>query len=155
MDGTKTQNVIACVTGNDKLQVFQEVLEHSDFFQNIEERLKGSGKDRQLFKIVIKPNFMVFLTSKDPSSHTDPELVDFLVRGLLERGFREIYVVESQNVLGKWYHNRDVLTVASACGYKNIGYRLVDLTQEAVLHSFDGVLVPLRESTTSWKECQV
>ncbi len=74
MDGTKTQNVIACVTGNDKLQVFQEVLEHSDFFQNIEERLKRSGKDRQLFKIVIKPNFMVFLTSKDPSSLLDLRL---------------------------------------------------------------------------------
>lgn len=140
MDQRETESTVACVTGDDKFRVFQEVMEHSRFFHDIEERFKRSRKDREAFKIAIKPNFMVFLTQKDPSSYTDPELADFLIERLLEKGFREIFVVESRNVLGKWYHNREVATVASACGYQDKGYRLIDLTLDAVSHTFEGVL---------------
>lgn len=105
------QSVVACVMGDDKFQLLQEVLECSRFFADIEEHLTGSGKDRTRSRIAIKPNFMVFLSSKDPSSHTDPELVDFRVKRLLDRGFNQIFVVELQNVPGKWYHNREVLNV--------------------------------------------
>lgn len=152
MNERKTSNnIVACLKGDDKIGTFQEVIERSYFFQDVEEKFEKSGKSRNSFKIAIKPNFMVFLTKKDPSSYTDPELVDFLIEGLLERGFREIYVVESQNVLGKWYQNRDVLTVASACGYKGKGYKLIDLTLDAVPHTFDGTLGKHYVGKT-WKE---
>ena len=140
MDEGKTKDTVACVKGDNKLKALQEVMEYSRFFNHIEESFKRSGKAREAFKIAIKPNFMVFLTMKDPSSYTDPELVDFLVERLLEKGFRKIYVVESRNVLSKWYHNRDVTAVASACGYKGRGYRIIDLTIDAVPYTFCGVL---------------
>ena len=135
-----SESVIASVKDDDKLRALQEVMEYSNFFDNLDESFKKSGKDKDKFKVVIKPNFMVFLTKKDPSNFTDPQMVDFLVEKLLENGFSDIYVVESQNVLGQWYENRDVATVASACGYINKNYKLVDLTLDAVPHKFDGVL---------------
>lgn len=136
----KTESVVACIKGDDKFKVLKEVIDHSNFFNDIEKCFKKSGKDKDKFKVVIKPNFMVFLTKKDPSDFTDPQMVDFLVEKLLENGFSDIYMVESQNVLGQWYENRDVATVASACGYNNKNYKLVDLTLDAVPHKFDGVL---------------
>lgn len=136
----QAESVVACIKGDDKLKVLQEVIEHSHFFQDIEECFKKSKKDRNKFKVVIKPNFMVYLTKKDPSSYTDPDMIDFLVEKLIEKGFKDIYMVESRNVLGKWYENRGVEAVASACGYNNKNYKLVDLTLDAVPYKFDGVL---------------
>lgn len=140
MDERSVIGTVACVKDNDKLKALREVIKYSNFIDHIEKCFKISGKERDTFKIAIKPNFMVLLTKQDPSSYTDPELVDFLVEWLLERGFKDIYIVESRNVLGKWYHNRDVATVALACGYKGRGYRLIDLTVEAVPYTFEGVL---------------
>ena len=146
-----SESVIASVKDDDKLRALQEVMEYSNFFDNLDESFKKSGKDKNTFTIVIKSNFMVFLTKKDPSSYTDPELIDFLVGKLLERGYTRICVVESQNVLGKWYTNRDVKTVALACGYKSKNYTLIDLTLDAIPHKFNGQLGQHYIGKT-WKE---
>ncbi len=137
---SKPESVVACIKGDDKLNTLKAVIEHSNFFNDIENSFKESGKDKNKFNVVIKPNFMVFLNKRDPSNYTDPQMVDFLVDRLLEHGFSNIYVVESQNVLGQWYENRDVATVASTCGYISKKYKLVDLTLDAVPHKFEGVL---------------
>jgi hypothetical protein len=83
---------------------------------------------------------MGFHFSKDKSAHTDPELVEYLIDRLWERGFENIKVVESRNVLGKWYENRDVRTVAQVAGYSSKNYEIVDLTLEAIPFTFGGEL---------------
>lgn len=144
-------NKVFCLTGDGKIAIFEEIIEQSCFFDDIEECFLNSGKEKKAFKIAIKPNFMVFLTKNDPSNYTDSELVEYLVKGLLNRGFMDINIVESQNVLGQWYFNRDVATVAGYCGYSGNGYRIVDLTLDAVPYNFGGKLGDHFVGST-WKE---
>lgn len=131
---------VVCLMGEDKRHLLQAVMDRTLFLQEVETRLAQSGKERSAFRIVIKPNFMVFLSRKDPSSYTDPQLVEFLIDRLQERGFTNLAVVESRNVLGKWYRNREVATVASAAGYSARNYKLVDLSLEPLAYDFGGTL---------------
>lgn len=134
----RPESLVASVEHDDKLRALDEVLKVTSFFADVDECLKKSGKAKADFLIAIKPNFMVFYSSKDPSSHTDPELVDHLTKGLRQRGFTNLKVVESRNVLGKWYENRDVKTVARAAGYTSTNYEIIDLTLEAIPFTFGG-----------------
>jgi uncharacterized protein (DUF362 family) len=130
--------IIASIKKDDKFLAFEEVLEKTSFFGDLNKNLRSSGKAKADFLIVIKPNFMLFHSSKDKSAHIDHELVEYLVDRLWERGFENIKVVESKNVLGKWYENRDVKIVAQAAGYSSNHYEIVDLTLEAVPFKFGG-----------------
>lgn len=138
MAHNRVKHLVACVKSDDKFAALAEVLEKTNFFKEVAEKLKNSGKQASGFLIAIKPNFMVFHSSKDHSAHTDPELVEYLVDRLWDHGYRNIKVVESQNVLGKWYENRDVKTVARAAGYSGKNYEIVDLSLEAVPYHFGG-----------------
>lgn len=133
-----TEQIIASVKSDDKFSAFEEVLEKTSFFDDLNKNLKNSGKAKADFLIAIKPNFMVFHSSKDKSAHTDPELVEYLIDRMQERAFENIKVVESRNVLGKWYENRDVKTVAQVAGYSSKNYEIVDLTLEAIPFKFGG-----------------
>ena len=57
--GTTT---VAVMKGDDKFELFDKVLEQTRFFEILNKRFKETGKTREDFSVVIKPNFM-FLTS--------------------------------------------------------------------------------------------
>ncbi len=126
--------------GPDKRALLDAALVEAGFYERLEERLRSSGKPREDLRVAIKPNFMVLTTPDDPTVCTDVELVEHLVSRLRERGLRAIAVVESENSLGQWYGNRTVEAVARIAGYREDGYRIVNLTRNAVPYTYRGVL---------------
>jgi len=132
---------VVAIKGEDKLAVLSRALEESGFFEALERRFKETGETRENFSVVIKPNFMFMHAKKDVSTYTDPELVEALIDKIVERGFPNIALVESQSTYGNYYRNREVLKVATYIGYStNKNYRIVDLTEEMVPYDFGGRL---------------
>jgi uncharacterized protein (DUF362 family) len=132
---------VVVVKGEDKFGMLDSVLEQTKFFDILEKRLNDSGKSREDFSVVIKPNFMFMHSKKDISSFTDPELVEALINKIAERGFSNIAMVEAQSTLGNYYKNREVVKVAEYVGYStDKNYRIVDLTEEMVPYDYGGRL---------------
>lgn len=126
---------------SDRFDILMQTLEGAGFWQVLDATWKGSGKSKEEFSIVIKPNIMMFYSGRDMSVITDPLMVEYLIDRIHERGFTNIVVIESQNVYGNWFRNRDVLTVAVAAGYHaDRNYRIVDIFREKVSHKYPGRL---------------
>lgn len=137
---TDEQTKVVVVRGEDKFEALDQVLIQSEFYEVLDRRWQELGKERADFLIAVKPNIMMAYSREDPSTITDPELVEYLIDQLAQRGFGNAAVVESQNVYGNWFHHRDVVTVANHFGYTGKNYRIVDLTEEKVPYEYDGRL---------------
>jgi uncharacterized protein (DUF362 family) len=132
---------VVALKGEDKFQLLDQVLQDTKFFEILEKRFQTSGKSREAFAVVIKPNFMFMHSKRDPSSYTDPELVEALIDKIAARGFTNLALVESQTTYGNYYNNREVVKVAEYIGYSaRKNYRLVDLTQEMAPYDYGGRL---------------
>ncbi len=132
---------VVALKGEDKFDVLNRVLEETGFFEILETRFQDTGKSREDFSVVIKPNFMFMHSKTDISTYTDPELVEALIDKIVERGFPNIALVESQSTYGNYYRNREVLKVATYIGYSTEkNYRIVDLTEEMVPYDYGGRL---------------
>ena len=132
---------VVAIKGDDKLEVLDRVLEETGFFEILETRFQDTGKSREDFSVVIKPNFMFMHSKRDISTYADPELVEALIDKIAERGFSDIHVVESQSTFGNYYLNREVIKVAEYIGYSiKKNYRIVDLTEEMVPYDYGGRL---------------
>lgn len=130
------QTRVVAIRHDDKITGLEEVLKQTAFIALLEKRWTASGKSKTDYHVVIKPNIMMANSKDDPSTITDPELVEFLIEKIVNAGFSNISVVESQNIYSSWFRNRDVVTVARYFGYSEKNYRLVDLTQEMVPYDF-------------------
>lgn len=136
---------------SDRFEVLDRVVERAGFWDGLEGRLEESGKERADFLVAIKPNLMMFYSKRDMSVVTEPALVEHLIDRLVERGFTNVALVESQNVYGNWFENREVVTVARYVGYRPTNYRIVDLTEEAVPHRYTGKL-DLHTVGRTWRD---
>ncbi len=127
--------------GDDKFALLDKVLEATKFFNILDDHVQKSGKSKEDFKVVIKPNFMFMHSRQDISTYTDPALVEALVDRIAARGYPNITLVEAQSTYGNYYENREVLKVAQYVGYSlNKNYRIVDLTEEMVPYDYGGKL---------------
>ncbi len=134
-------STVAAIHGEDKHACLARVLDETRFDQLLEQRWQASGKPRESFSVVVKPNFMFMHAREDRSTYTDPELVHALIDRIRARGFSCIFVVEAQSTYGNYYGGRDVRTVAEYVGYREDGrYRLVDLTDERAPFDYGGRL---------------
>jgi uncharacterized protein (DUF362 family) len=132
---------VLALKGDDKIRLLDTVLADARFFEILEKRYEETGKSKEEFSVVIKPNFMFMHSKKDISTYTDPELVEALIDRIAERGFTNITLVESQSTYGNYYTNRGVIQVAEYIGYSNNGnYRIADLTEEKVPYDYGGRL---------------
>jgi uncharacterized protein (DUF362 family) len=125
---------------SDKYEVLDRVLIEAGFWNTLEERFLSSGKTKKDFLVAVKPNLMMFASKEDMSVITDPKLVEHLITKIADKGYTNIALVESQNVFGNWFKNRDVGNVAFHAGYKPTNYRIVDLTMDVVAHVYPGTL---------------
>ena len=116
------------------------MLEATGFFAVLDAACERSGKDKESFSIIVKPNFMFMYNVKDPSTYTDPELVEHLMDRMYERGYRNLAVAEARSTYGVFYTNREVATVARHIGYSEKNYRIVDLSLDLEPHTFSGSL---------------
>jgi uncharacterized protein (DUF362 family) len=138
--GSNGRSRVVAIKGEHKQLILDQVLGQAGFYESLGKRLAESGKEQEAFLVAVKPNIMMGYSRDDPSTITDPELVEYLVDAMVGRGFSNVAVVESQNVYGNWYNNREVLTVARYFGYGEQNYRLVDLTEEMVPFEYGGRL---------------
>ncbi|MCX9073879.1 MAG: DUF362 domain-containing protein [Candidatus Methanoperedens sp.] len=124
----------------DRFTVLEEVLKEAGFWDDLEALYIKSGKTKSDFLIAVKPNLMMFYSKEDMSVITEPALVEHLINKMAEKGYTNIALVESQNVYGNWFRNREVENVANHAGYEGKNYRIVDLTKDAVAHQYKGSL---------------
>jgi len=130
---------VAVLKGDDKFQLLDQVLEQAGFWEVLDRRFQASGKSRENFSVVIKPNFMFLHHKKDISSYTDPELVEALIDKIAAKGYSNIAIVEAQSTYGNYYANWEVVTVAKYIGYSTEkNYRIADLTEEMVPYDYGG-----------------
>jgi uncharacterized protein (DUF362 family) len=126
--------VVASIKHPDKIQALDTVLETTGFLDLVAVKWQASGKPKDKFSIVIKPNFMFSYNKCDHTTYTDPELVTHLVDVLRTRGgFDHLTVVEAQSTYGEFFDKRRVLEVAEYLGYVtdgSAGYKLIDLTED-------------------------
>ena len=135
----------------DKFAALDRALDEAGFEQVLGERLEATGKDPEDLVVVIKPNMMMFLNRKDPTTHVDPELVDHLARRLRAEGVRNIYVGETENILSKFFDGHDVFSVARLAGYTHDSYEIRDLSADAEPYEFGGCLGSHRVSRL-WRD---
>ena len=125
---------------SDKYDLLERVLDDAGFWNTLDERFLSSGKSKNDFLVAVKPNLMMFASKEDMSVITDPKLVEYLITKIAGKGYTNIALVESQNVFGNWFKNREVENVAFHAGYEPTNYRIVDLTMDVVAHVYPGTL---------------
>jgi uncharacterized protein (DUF362 family) len=128
-------------TGEDKFKTLQQAMDNAGFMKNIDSEFEKSGKSKEDFSIVIKPNIMTASIHEDPSPvYTDPQLVEYLIGKLKEKGYKNFAVVEARNVYDYGYTGRDVKSVAQLAGYSGDGYDIIDMTENRTVYDYGSVL---------------
>jgi uncharacterized protein (DUF362 family) len=139
VNSQKTVKVVSFLDA-DKFRALEGVLDGTAFFEKLDQAWSKSGKRKEDFSIVIKPNFMFMYSTKDHSTYTDPELVEHLVNAIHDRGYRNLAVAEARSTYGTFFTNREVKTVAGYIGLKGANYRIIDLSLDLEEYSFSGKL---------------
>lgn len=131
---------VAAIKNENKFRALDEVLSQTGFFAKLEQAQQVSHKSKEEFAIIVKPNFMFMYSLNDPSTYTDPELVEYLIDRIYEGGYRNIACAEARSTYGIFFTNREVKTVAHYIGLREKNYRLIDLSEDLVEFSFPGKL---------------
>ena len=131
---------VAAIRDKDKFNALKGVLEVTDFFHSLDKACESSGKSKEDFAIIVKPNFMFMYSTKDRSTYTDPELVEYLIDRMHERGYRNLAVAEARSTYGTFFTNREVKTVAEYIGLTGRNYRIIDLSLDLEEYQFSGKL---------------
>jgi uncharacterized protein (DUF362 family) len=149
---SKTPSTVYIVQKKNKRRCMDEAIEISGFLSHLDSRWKASGKEKEEFLIVIKPNFMCAAFEVDISVYTDVELLEHLIRRIKDQGYSKVKVVESQMVWSIFYKDRTVKKVAALLGYSGDGYEIVDLSMEAEIHDYGDPTLGHHTAAKSWRE---
>jgi uncharacterized protein (DUF362 family) len=131
---------VAAIRDPDKFKALNKVLEATEFFQKLDKTFERSGKKKEDFAIIIKPNFMFMYSTNDRSTYTDPELVEYLIHAIYERGYRNLAVSDARSTYGTFFTNREVKTVADYIGLTGRNYRIIDLSEDLEEFQYAGKL---------------
>ncbi len=131
---------VAAIKGPDKFGALDQVLETTGFFQKLQAAREKSGKSKEDFSIMVKPNFMFMYSTKDPSTYTDPQLIEYLMDRMFEQGYGNLACAEARSTYGIFFTNREVKTVAHHIGLTGKNYRIVDLSEDLEEYAFSGKL---------------
>jgi uncharacterized protein (DUF362 family) len=117
-------------TGQDAAQALARVAQRAGLIESVERKRAESGRPPEELRIAVKPNLM-------GRPGTDPALVERLVALLREHGYANVALVESRAGRGS---SRSVAEAAREAGYSGEGYRIVDLSDDAVPFDYGSVL---------------
>jgi uncharacterized protein (DUF362 family) len=131
---------VAATRDSDKCNALKSVLEATEFFHKLNKACERSGKSKENFAIIVKPNFMFMYSTKDRSTYTDPELVEYLVSAMYDSGYQNLAVGEARSTYGTFFTNREVKTVGEFIGLKGRNYRIIDLSEDLEEYQFSGKL---------------
>jgi len=122
-------------TRDEKITLFREILD-SCLKVLLQERSASLNKPLNEFRVAVKPAFMLGYDRRDQSMITDRELLVELGRFLAECGCKDVAVVEGRNLYDQFYDNRTVSSVAEYFDISSTYFRVVDLSDEQVPHSY-------------------
>lgn len=131
---------VAAIEDPDRFKALDEVLAATGFFTLLDEAQKNSGKTKEDFSIIIKPNFSFMYSLTDISIFTDPNLVEHLIDRIYEKGYRNIAVAEAHSTYSIFFTNRDIPTLARYIGLRGKNYRIIDLSENTVEHDYKRTL---------------
>jgi uncharacterized protein (DUF362 family) len=131
---------VAAIRDSNKFSALKQVLEATDFLGKLDQVWKRSGKKKEDFAIIVKPNFMFMYSTLDPTTYTDPELVESLIDRVREQGYPNLAVGEARSTYGVFFTNREVKTVAEYIGLTGKNYRIVDLSEDLEAYAYAGKL---------------
>jgi uncharacterized protein (DUF362 family) len=143
--------VVRGTTAGEKLPLFDRLLDETALPQRLRARAEALGKPVDALRVAIKPTFMLGYHREDRSILTDPDLLDALAARLRALGCADVAVVEAPNLYDKFYRNRTVAAVARYFGIASPHYRLVDLSEEQVVHAYGRGMAQYSVGRT-WKE---
>lgn len=128
------ETLVGVIKGTDKTASFQQLLEITSFDSVLNSAFAASDKTKNEYRIVIKPNMMVFV---NPIGHTatvtDKDMVEYLIDHIISMGFTNIAICEAQHDVSGMLKNHNVRFVAEQIGYQPNGrYKIIDLTLEQV-----------------------
>jgi uncharacterized protein (DUF362 family) len=138
-------------TAQEKLALFNRLIEEAGLKRLIEERSRCLAKPMCEMRLAIKPTFMLGYHRKDQSIITDPALLEELARYLRELGCADVAVVEARNIYDRFYKNRSVKEVAAYFNINSPHFRVVDSSDEQVAHYYSRGLGQYAVGKT-WKE---
>ncbi len=142
---------VAAIKDPDRFRALDRVLEATDFFALLENARKNSGKSKDEFSIVIKPNFSFMYSLSDISTFTDPSLVEHLIDKIYGKGYTDIAVVEAQSTYTVFFTNRDVPTLARYIGLRGGRYKVIDLSENTEDHDY-GRTLGRHELHPAWRD---
>ncbi len=152
---SKEKVTVAAIRDPDAHVALRRALQESGFCQTIEQARLATGKAKDQFFVVLKPNFMFAYNKHDASTYTDPALVEDVVALLRNEGYRRIAVVEAQSTYGQYFANRSVREVASYLEYAvdgSRGYDVVDLTEDQQDHKHFGPALGYHPVPVTWRD---
>ena len=153
INSKKKVTVAAIRNEESKFAALDEVLKETGFDGLLEEQLAATGKNKDNFSIVIKPNFMFAYNKRDHTTFTDPELVGHLVKRLRAAGFEKIAVVEAQSTYGEYFDKRSVEEMAQYLGFDGkSGYEIIDMTKDALDRQEFGPHLGNHPVSSSWRD---
>lgn len=141
-------------TSEEKLPVFEALLDEAGLPALLEERAAAADKAVTELRVAIKANFMMGYDRRDPSVITDPQLLEALAVWLRARGCCDIAVIEAPNLYADYYRNRTVEQVADYFNIRSDNYRLVDSAVEQVAHDYQRGYGQ-RSISRTWKEADL
>lgn len=154
------ENTVCAIRGTDKIASFKELIAMTNFDANLLKAFEDSKKEKSKYKIIIKPNIMVFVGQAGwPAVITDKDLVECLVDHIITLGFTDISICEAQHDVARMLKNDNVKFVAEHVGYKPNGrYKIVDNTLEAVPYNYlykadNGKIKKMKDTVgISWRD---
>lgn len=109
----------------------EETLDRAGLFIALEESLKRQSLPKDKFKIGIKPNWMMALTTAEPHVSTNPKLVFAVEKILKEKGYKDIVIFESDNMYGNFIENHTVYKIVPMLHDVNLSeHSVVNLTDD-------------------------
>jgi uncharacterized protein (DUF362 family) len=149
--GTDRITTVAAIKEPDRFRALDTVLEVTGFFDLLDKARSKSGKTKEHFSIIVKPNFSFMYSLADISSFTDPTLVEHLIDRIHEKGYRNLAVAEAQSTYTTFADNRDIAALARYIGLRGRNYKIIDLSEDTVPHHFPGDLGD-HEAHPAWRD---
>jgi uncharacterized protein (DUF362 family) len=125
---SKKPSKVYIVCKKNKRRCLDEAIETSGFISHLNHNWEKSGKQKDDFMVVIKPNFMCAAFEADISVYTDVEMAEHLIERIKNEGYSRVKVVESQMVWSLFYEGRTVKSVSEMLGFSGEGYEIIDLS---------------------------
>jgi hypothetical protein len=120
----------------DKKDAWINAMEESDLLESLQAACERLNKSPEQLDIAVKVTFIMGTQKRDLSPVNDPETVGQFAAWLQSNGFRNIAVLESDNIYDHFFDNREAGQVGAYFGFGSEHYRMVNIGQDLEPHRY-------------------